>query len=121
MGWGAGTFLSTYNDNRKDASEALLEDSPVASVVLDMSRQGINLSCKPTELYSGLMKTVGSRLGPNWPKSIGAFGNELRRIAPQLRLHGIAVTFERKGGDRVVTLKSDGIGQSGTVTGLPKP
>ena len=34
LGWGAGAFLSTYKDNRKEATEALLEDSPVASVVL---------------------------------------------------------------------------------------
>ena len=34
LGWGAGAFMSTYNDNRKEATEALLEDSPVASVVL---------------------------------------------------------------------------------------
>jgi hypothetical protein len=37
--------------------------------------------------------------------SADEFGSELRRIAPQLRLHGISVSFERRGGDRVVTLK----------------
>jgi hypothetical protein len=35
------------------------------------------------------------------------FGSELRRIAPQLRLHGLSISFERKGGDRIVTLKTE--------------
>ena len=33
---------------------------------------------------------------------------ELRRIASQLRLHGLAINFERKRGERIVTLSSDG-------------
>ena len=121
LGWGAGTFLSTYNDNRKEATEALLEDSPVAAIVLDLAKYGMNLSCKPTELYNGIVKNVGSRLGPNWPKTIAAFGSELRRIAPQLRLHGVAVSFERRGGDRIVTLRSEPAGKSGPSTNSPKP
>ena len=32
LGWGAGNFMSTYNDNRKEATEVLLDDSPVATV-----------------------------------------------------------------------------------------
>ena len=112
LGWGAETFLSTYSDNRKAATEAIIEDSPVAEVVLDMARNGINLSCKPMELYNGIVKTVGSGLRPNWPKTIASFGNELRRIAPQLRLHGITIAFERKGGDRIVTLRTEGVGQA---------
>ena len=60
------------------------------------------------------MKNVGNVLGPRWPKTISMFGTELRRIAPQLRLHGLSISFERRGTDRVVTLKTEG----GT-TGLP--
>jgi hypothetical protein len=54
------------------------------------------------------VKIVGDRLGPSWPKTISMFGSELRRIAPQLRLHGLSISFERKGKDRVVTLKTEG-------------
>jgi hypothetical protein len=47
---------------------------------------------------------AGAKLGPDWPKNFSTFGAELRRVAPQLRLHGIAVNFERKRGRSVVTL-----------------
>jgi hypothetical protein len=60
------------------------------------------------------VKVTGHALGPRWPKTISKFGSELRRIAPQLRLHGISINFERRGGDRVVTLKMEG-----ATTGMP--
>ena len=116
LGWGADTFVSTYKDNRKEATHALLEDSPVATVVLALARGGINWSGKPQELYQTISKSAGFTLGPRWPKTVSAFGSELRRIAPQLRLHGLSINFERKGGDRVVTLKTEG---SSTAAGLP--
>ena len=53
-----------------------------------------------------MLKTTGNRLGPNWPKTVGAFGNELRRIAAQLRLHGLFITFERRRDGRVVILRA---------------
>jgi hypothetical protein len=38
---------------------------------------------------------------------VHAFGIELRRIAPQLRLNGLSIGFERRRGERIVTLKAD--------------
>ena len=116
LGWGADTFVSTYKDNRKEATHVLLEDSPVATVMLALARGGINWSGKPQELYQGVVKIVGDRLGPSWPKTISMFGSELRRIAPQLRLHGLSISFDRKGKDRVVTLKTEG---TSATAGLP--
>jgi hypothetical protein len=107
LGWGAGTFVSTYMDNRKDATEALLEDSPVATVALALARTGIHWSGKPQELHQEFSRIAGKTPGPRWPKTISMFGSELRRIAPQLRLHGLSISFERKGGDRIVTLKTE--------------
>ena len=51
LGWGTETFLSTYNDNRKEATEMLLDDSPVATVLLALARKGINWSGTPLKLY----------------------------------------------------------------------
>ena len=108
LGWGVNSFLSAYNDNRKEATSALLDDSAVASVVLTIGKRGINWSGTPLELYTALSKLAGQTAGPRWPKTIHTFGNELRRIAPQLRLHGLSILFDRSGGERKVTLKSDG-------------
>jgi hypothetical protein len=43
LGWGADTFLAIYNENRKDATEMLLEDSRVAAVLLTISRHALTL------------------------------------------------------------------------------
>ena len=56
-GVGADTFLSTAKDNRKEATHTLLEDSPVASVMLTLGRRGVNWSGKPQELYQGIEKS----------------------------------------------------------------
>ena len=114
LGWGADTFVSTYKDNRKEATHMLLDDSPVATVMLALGKVGGNWSGKTQDLYEAIVKAKGNALGPLWPKTISMFGTELRRIAPQLRLHGIAIGFERRGGDRIVTLK---MGRA--TTGLP--
>jgi hypothetical protein len=114
LGWGADTFISTYKDNRKEATQILLEDSPVATVLIALARKGVYWSGKPQDLYQAVVKVTGHTLGPRWPKTISKFGSELRRIAPQLRLHGISINFERRGGDRVVTLKTEG-----ATTGMP--
>ena len=94
LGWGAGTFVSTYNDNRKEATELLLDDSPLANVLLALARKGINWSGTPLKLYHAIVENRRQEdpAGARWPKTIHAFGSELRRIAPQLRLHGIQLT-----------------------------
>jgi hypothetical protein len=49
------------------------------------------------------METAAST---RWPKSLRAFSNELRRLAPQLRIHGLAVHFGKRGGSRRITLRT---------------
>ena len=108
LGWGAGTFVATYNDNRKEATEPLLEDSPVAAVLLAVAASESNMVGHARwNSIEAAVKGAGKRLGPRWPKTIRAFGTELRKIAPQLRLNGLSVRFERKGGKRIVTLKAE--------------
>jgi hypothetical protein len=38
------------------------------------------------------------------------FGIELRRIAPQLRSHGLSINVERRRGERIIILKTEGAG-----------
>jgi hypothetical protein len=107
LGWGNEAFLATYNDNRKHATEALLDDSPVAPLVMALTRLGVNWSGTPEQLYHTISKTASHELGPRWPSTISKFSSELRKIAPQLRLHGLSVDFERKRDARIVTLRAD--------------
>ena len=43
------------------------------------------------------------------PKTPGAFGNELRRLAPQLREYGISINFKKTHRARVITITSKGV------------
>jgi hypothetical protein len=107
LGWGADTFMATYDDNRKEATAFILEDSAVASVLLVLNRKRVNWTGTPLELYQFLSRVNFKPPGARWPKTVHAFGNDLRKIAPQLRLHGLAVNFERRGGERIVKLKNN--------------
>jgi hypothetical protein len=42
----------------------------------------------------------------NWPKTTGNSGYELRRLALQLRLRGVSISFERRHEGRIIILKS---------------
>ena len=108
LGWGNETFLAAYNDNRRHASAAILDDSPLATVLLSMARPGVAWSGSPRSSIAGPQKLPASPTGPRWPKTVNAFGAELRRLAPQIRLHGLSIHFERKHEGRIVTLTSGG-------------
>ena len=62
-----------------------------------LAAQCLQWEGSPTELYDLLTVRVGKRVSRSgaWPKSIQFFTNELRRIMPQLRVHGIGVAFDR--------------------------
>jgi energy-coupling factor transporter ATP-binding protein EcfA2 len=110
LGWGADAFVSTYNDNRKEATDVVLDDSPLANVLLAAARKGINWTGTPVNLYQAMSQIAGKKITARarWPKSVHAFGNELRRIAPQVRLHGLSIKFERRSDGRLVILRSKG-------------
>ncbi len=63
LGWGALTFMSTYNDNRLEATAMVLEGSPVATVLLALARKGFNWSGTPLALYHTPTKMAGKRAG----------------------------------------------------------
>jgi hypothetical protein len=107
LGWGAGTLLSIYHDNRKEATEPQLDGSPVADVLLAIARAGVDWSGTPAMLYESAVKVMDRERGTRWPKSVSGFASELRRVAPQLRLHGLSIGFERRRGERIITLHTD--------------
>jgi hypothetical protein len=63
-----------------------------------------------------LTTAAEGHLGPAWPKTFSLFGTELRRIAPQFRLHGIAINFERK---RIGTIVTSNVENGRTVSPQP--
>src|SRR5271166_4821885 len=73
---------------------------PVATVMRALARTGINWSGTSLELYERVSKLPGRKDGPRWPKTDSMFGDELRRIAPQLSLHTLSINFLKGHGAR---------------------
>jgi hypothetical protein len=108
-GWEPGTFLSTYTDNRKEATLTDLLDSPLGNALLQVASLIPEVSETPGKLHAKLTHIVGKKVAASadWPKTPGNFGNALRRLAPRLRLHGVSISFERRHEGRMIILKSE--------------
>ena len=97
LGWGSGTCDSTYEDNMMAATEASLEGSIVARLVMELAYEMVEWEGTPTELFELLTDQVGRAVARSsaWPKSTQYFMNEVRRLAPQLRMLGVFVVSSR--------------------------
>ena len=107
LGWPAETVIADYKRNRQEATAAQLEDSLIATAILETTPNRSDWVGTASELLEQLSGVVGTKVAASarWPKSAGWFTNELRRIAPQLRMHGIFVKFERQRGKRLLNVK----------------
>ncbi len=111
LGWPEGTFLATYNANRLENTAVVLEESMLATALLDCAALGglQNWTLSATEMVESLARNLPRAMSTSkrWPKSPRAFTNELRRIAPALRTRGISVMFTRTRDNRLITLDAD--------------
>ncbi len=112
LGWPAETFLSIYADNRREAASVSLEDSPLARALLESAELGglrEDWKLSPTDMLDELTREVPRRvrMSARWPKTVRAFGDELRRIAPPLRTRGISIEFGKTKTSRLVTIRAE--------------
>ena len=108
LGWGAGAFLAAYNDNRKARPIRCSKTRRWQPSCSPSRRKGSIGPARPKSFMRWSQAASASQLGAGWPKDHSRFGAELRRIAPQLRVHGIAVDFVRTREARLVTLNARG-------------
>jgi hypothetical protein len=122
VGWGDGTFLTSYSDNRKDATDAILDDSPLAIVLLHVARIRPIWTTSPVEMHAALTSMVDKKVAASarWPKTLRAFSNQLRAIAPLLRLQGCSITFNRKHAGRSITVQAERATTPWTLTTSPE-
>jgi len=109
LGWEAGLFLSQYNANRREASLAALDDSPLGDAVrglMDYTEQSWHGTASELLSLLGRFTTPHVRSSGRWPKSPLALSVMLRRISPQLGMIGISVKFDRGRDARLITLSS---------------
>ena len=107
LGWPDGTFLSAYAGNRRNTASTLIEDSVLANALIRMYTSEFDgYTCTVDGMRSELTRFAAKSLtrNPGWPKTNARFGCELRRLAPQLRAHGLSLTFSRTEGARLITV-----------------
>ena len=108
LGWGRGQFLKAYEANRADANDIALSSSSVAESVIRFMEKRQTWTGAATMLLQDLRNEVPidawSRNG--LPKQPNGLSGVLRRLAPNLRTHGIDVAFKRgpKGTTRLICL-----------------
>ena len=107
LGWQPETVLADYKRNRQEAIAVQLEDSLVATAILETTPNQSNWVGTASELLEQLNAIVGSKMAASasWPKSAGWFNKELRRITPQLRKHGIFIRYKQAPGKRLLIVK----------------
>ena len=108
LGWGSEAFLATYNDNRKAATEAILEDSSVATLLLALGRDGNHWSGTTQKLYETITQSarhaVGARVAQ---RPLSKFGTELRRNRAPASSARAVHQLRAETRARIVTLHAD--------------
>ncbi len=90
LGGEPGSFLTSYNNNRRAACESALDDCPVAEALRHMAA---SLEGPYQATASGLLRALAGHTPQSaarivqWPKTPRTLSCTLRRITPQLRSH----------------------------------
>ncbi len=118
LGWEAGSFLAKYKANRREACSSALGDSPVAEAV----RALLEYFARPMEETASELLALLRGFAPReikrsaqWPKSARTLSIVLRHLAPQLRMIGIIVGFDRQRSGRLIRLSLDPNEGGGTM------
>lgn len=120
LGRPPGAFVSSYNENRRDANESAIEDSPVAGAVRELASRG-EWSGTAAELLEELRaiigppesgpagfkaKAIGARPASVLPRTPRGMSSAIRRLAPALRTIGIHVDLgDRTNKARLITIR----------------
>jgi hypothetical protein len=104
LGWEPGTFMEVYESNRKEASEALLDNDPVASAIkslLNKYRDG-EWSGTSEQLLEKLAWETKEEIMRTkaWPKAPNHLARHLNRIAPALKEAGIEYLQHEEGREK---------------------
>ena len=107
--WPAGTFLRSYNANRRAAVETVIEADPVAARVRDIMAKQTTWTGNASDLLragADALRDDRSRPSAGWPKTPRALAGRLRRAQTPLRTLGIEIAFSREGhaGTRVIRI-----------------
>ena len=92
--WQPGTFLDAYEENQRDASSLVLENSELGQRMIRFAEEHMPWDGTPTELYAHIWGRTGNLRGGR--ATAASMSQDLKRIAPSLRHRGIDVTWHRE-------------------------
>ena len=107
--WPAQTFLSAYEISTDGAVALALEASLLSTAIQALAEIGFEGTA--TELLNHLERDLvdeETKRKKAWPKGPNALGDQLRRLAPNLRAIGISVEFEKVRRGRLIRLGTEG-------------
>ena len=121
--WSAGTFMRSYETNRRAAIEDIVDVDPVAVCVQEIMATRSAWAGSATDLLragAGLTDAGAPRRNAGWPKNPRALAGRLRRVQTFLRAMGIDITFSREGraGSRVIRMRATLENIVGTVSNV---
>jgi putative DNA primase/helicase len=96
--WSAEDFDRAYRANRNEASEAAIEDDPIAPHILSLLERQNEKSWQGTtdQLWTRIKEIAGEAArAMNFPQSSVALGRALRRIEPALATRGVILERDR--------------------------
>ncbi|NGZ11161.1 MAG: hypothetical protein CV088_17575 [Nitrospira sp. LK70] len=100
LGWNSGTFMKSYTQNQEEANDLALDASPLTGPLkkfLTLPTATPSWTGSATDLLMKLHDRADEQVRrlKSWPSTPRALSNALRRLAPNLRASGIALTFSR--------------------------
>lgn len=100
LGLASGAIMTAYEGNRHTAAAFTVSSSPIAQALSEIAPW----SGTPTALWSEVRaKAPGDqRLLPRTAQSLS---NQLRRLAPVLRMNGIEISWRRTGNERLIQIQ----------------
>jgi hypothetical protein len=106
FGWPEGTFLTAYQGNRDSANDVALDASPIARPLLELMEEKRDWLGTLTELLAALEDRVSDTTKKlrDWPKNGRSLSSHLKRVAPNLRVCGWGVSFDRSAKQRLCVI-----------------
>jgi hypothetical protein len=119
FGWPLGTFMDTYEENRKSANDVALEAAIIAQPLLELLEAEGGWSGRASDLLGPLENRVTEQIKRDkaWPKNPQSLASHLKRLAPNLRALGWIVEYDRTSQKRTWTIRHDDVqGGSGPTS-----
>ncbi len=112
--WQAGEFMEVYTDNRESAVLNILEGDAFAKHLYACALDGFEGTATQLGVVVGSRATDRELHQKAWPQNARNISDRVTRLAPALRVAGIDVERTRTGSERIIILRPQQYGGTGT-------